>query len=428
MKMLMFSGPNSNSGKTLVTSAVLRSLKNRGLDIAGFKSGPDFVDRYFLRVASQRRAGNLDPFLMGKEGMDMALSLAKTDYALVEGVMGYYDGMSNGWEGSSFDIARTYSIPTVIIYSPKGEMFTAITKLKGMVDFSGGLIRGVIFNKCSEKMYDMLAEKLEEYTEVKALGFIPMDKSLAVEADRLGLRLSEESQLDDFLERAGNLVERTLDMEGLVGLFNDVQTPKRGPLKGRGIKIAVAYDEAFASLYTENLSLFEELGHVEFFSPLKDKALPKCDLLYLPTGYQVEFAEELSRNLSMLKSIKDYIESGGYCLAEGGGFEYLNKKLNGFTMAGLFEGEVLKTDRLNNFGYHSLKLEGSILGTCQINVHEYHKSEILGPGPALGEAIKNGKSRPAGFQYKNTLGLEQIINFAGAKDALEYLVDNKSFR
>lgn len=423
MKMLMFSGPNSNSGKTLVTSAVLRVLKNKGLDIGGFKSGPDFVDNYFLRVASGKRAGNLDPFLMGKKGMDIALSLAKTNYALVEGVMGYFDGRSNGWEGSSFDIARTYGIPTVIIYSPKGEMFTAIAKLKGMIDFSKGLIKGVIFNKCSEKMYNMLKEKLEEYTEAKAMGFIPMDKSLAVEENRLGLKLSAEGDMDKFLEMAGSLVEKTLDMEGIIGLFNEVHIPKREPLKNRGIKIAIAYDEAFASLYTENLSLFEELGHVEFFSPLRDKFLPKCHLLHLPTGYQIEFAEGLSRNLPMINSIKNYIESGGYCLAEGGGFEYLNKEVNGFTMVSLFEGEVMKTQRLNNFGYHTLKLEGSILGTCQINVHEYHKSEILGQGPALGEVIKNGKSRPAGFQYKNTLGLEQIINFAGAREALEYLAD-----
>ena len=129
MKGIMISAPNSNSGKTIISSALLYSLKKEGFDISAFKTGPDQVDRKILEIISGKRAGNLDPFMMGQNGMEFSLNISNSEYALIEGVMGCFDGMGTTSENSSFDTAEKIGSDIVLVYAPQGEMFTLIPKL-----------------------------------------------------------------------------------------------------------------------------------------------------------------------------------------------------------------------------------------------------------------------------------------------------------
>ena len=181
MKGLMIAAPNSNSGKTLVTMGIIRAIKNRGIDVSAFKTGPDFIDREYIAYASGKPGGNLDLHLMGLEGLKNSLYLNRGEFAVIEGVMGYFDGIYNTYKNSSYDISEKLDISAILVYCPSGEMFSAVPKIKGMVDFSKGRIKGIIFNKTSESTYKLLKEIVEEYVDIKVLGYIPKNKKYNIE-------------------------------------------------------------------------------------------------------------------------------------------------------------------------------------------------------------------------------------------------------
>ena len=146
MQGVMITAPASNTGKTTLSFGIIRAIKNRGIDVSAFKTGPDFIDTKYLGIASGKRAGNLDIHLMGREGIKKSIAMNTGQLAVVEGAMGYFDGMYNTFEKSSYDISKELDIPAILVYRPQGEMFSAIPKIKGMVDFSGSKIKGIILN------------------------------------------------------------------------------------------------------------------------------------------------------------------------------------------------------------------------------------------------------------------------------------------
>jgi cobyrinic acid a,c-diamide synthase len=430
MKTILITAPSSGSGKTTISVGIIRALKNKGLDVCAFKTGPDYIDRAFLEKASGRRAGNLDMHLQGKEGVGKALSMTTAAYCVIEGAMGYFDGIGNTYKSSSYDISRELEINSILIYTPKGEMFSAIPKIKGLAEFEDSNIKAVIFNNVGEKHYWMLKEALEKHTDLKVLGYIPKIEEIEFKSRHLGLVQSIEIEdIEAKIEAIAEAVLRNIDLDELMKLMKDIEVPEAPKIRKRKIKVGIAMDHAFSFHYSENIKLLEMSCEIEYFSPLQDKVIPDCDLLYLGGGYPEVFAENLAKNHSMLDSIKSFSEKGGYIYAECGGFMYLNQSINGHPMVGAFKGESKMTKGLQRFGYIELQLkEDCMLGKKgdKITAHEFHKSLTKiedAPIFSINKTMGDG-AWECGYLYKNTYGGYPHIHFLGNMDVLNNILNN----
>lgn len=430
MKSIMIAAPASGSGKTTITMGILRAMRNAGLDVCAFKTGPDYIDRAFLEKACGGRAGNLDMHLQGKEGVLTAFSMTEADYCVVEGAMGYFDGIYNSCTNSSYDISNELGINSILIYTPKGEMFSAIPKIKGMAEFGASSIKAVIFNNVSEKHYSMLKEILEEHTGIKALGFLPGMDNAELKSRHLGLIQSIELEdIDTQIESIAKMVEAHVNLDGVMELMTDINTRGETVIGKYDIRVAIAKDKAFSFYYSENLHLLERACEVTYFSPLGDNGLPECDLIYLGGGYPEVFKEKLSKNRAMLNSIKDHSHKGGFIYAECGGFMYLTESINGEKTVGVFPGQSRLTGRLQNFGYVDLELKHDcMLGKKgdKITAHEFHKSVADVHQDTLFCISKTmgNSSWEGGYIYKNTYGGYPHINFLGNMEVLKSILNS----
>lgn len=429
MKGIMITAPSSGSGKTTVTLGLIRALKNRGLDVCGFKTGPDYIDTAFIKAASGKGAGNLDMHLQDPEGMIKALSMGDGGYCVIEGAMGYFDGIHNTYENSSFDISRVLGVDAVLVYTPKGEMFSAIPKIKGMVDFEGSRIKAVILNRVSEKYYMLLKEQIEKYAGVAVLGSVPTIEDIEIKNRHLGLIQSIEiDDVDEKIEKAAEIISKNIDMELLIKLMCEIHTlPMEYPDK-RNIRAAVAMDRAFSFYYRENLKLLDKCCSVEYFSPIKDDRMPQCDLLILGGGYPEVFKHELESNRSMLSSIRKFAYEGGCIYAECGGLMYLMDSIDGCSMVGVFNGSSHMTRSLERFGYIDMELKrDSMLGKAgdTLTAHEFHKSAAHIEGDTVYKIKKTmgDKTWSCGYVYKNVLAGYPHINFLGNMNAFKSMLD-----
>lgn len=421
MKGIMIAGPKSNSGKTLLTAGIIRALKKRKIDVSAFKTGSDFIDRGFLAKASMKEAGNLDYHLMGQEGIVASLSMNLGDLAIIEGVMGYFDGIHNTFEGSSFAISKALKIATILVYSPEGEMFSVIPKIKGMVDFPDSQIQAVILNKVTFEMYQLLKEQIEKYTSVKVIGYLPYIPAIDLESS---------SNIEEAIEEIAHYVEESIDIHAILKMASHLETDPYNYPEKRKIKVAIAYDEAFNHYYNENLKLLEKAADVRYFSLLKDKSLPENDFIYIGSGQLNPYLEELSNNKEMIGSIKKEAFHAKPILAENAGFTYLTSSINDFPMVNIFNASSQLTSRLqlNRFGYLKLQIkEDSIIGKkgTILKGNESHRSTMeINENPIFDvKKVMGNKKWSAGYQYKNTLAYYQHIHFLGSKDAFSYLLD-----
>lgn len=434
MKNIMITGPESNSGKTTLTLGLIRAMKNRGLDVSAWKTGPDFVDTKYLGLASRKRAGNLDMHLMGRKDIRRSLEMNKGQLGVIEGAMGYFDGIYNSFENSSYDISRELNIPAILVYTPKGEMFSAIPKIKGMVDFPSSMIKGIILNKTDLSYYGLLKEQIEKYIGIKVLGYLPYKEDLNIGSGSLGLENPKDQETSNiFLDRLAQAVEETVDLDGILKIMASMDIKEYKYPKARNIKIAIAYDQAFNLYFNENLKLLEKTCHVEYFSPIKDKELPECDLVYIGGGYPELYLEELSKNKEILRSIRQAGEDGKYILAESAGFMYLTRSIENYPMVGIFKGQARMTDSLKRFGYVNIEFkEDNILGEKSriIPGNEYHKSLVeIEDSPIfnIGKP-KSKRSWQCGYSYKNTLAYYQHFNFIGNMDLFNELLDRIEYK
>ena len=423
----MISAPNSNSGKTIISAALLYSLKKRGFDISGFKTGPDQVDRKILEKASGKPAGNIDLFMMGKQGVRTALSFTGSEYAIIEGVMGCFDGIGTSFENSSFSAAEELDINIILVYTPMGEMFTMIPKLKGMLDFASGRICAIILNKINEKMFPLYKNMIEETLGLNVLGFFPNEEKLKIEETGLGLSLNDKLMDLNFLNLLDSTVNTNIDIDNVIQLFKETEIKQLKKYNsGKKIKTAVALDAAINLYYSENIFLLNTLGNLEYFSPLKDKELPACDFLYLGSGNIKPFTLQLSANKKMCEAVKSFAEKGGYILAEGESASYLFEQFDGADMCGIFKGSVESTKRLHNFGYKFMECTQDLfLGKSGaiIPAAEYHKSKAITDEKPVFKITKpkNTEIFYDGYNYKNTLAIFQNIHFLSCIESIKDL-------
>lgn len=428
MKTIMITAPSSNTGKTTLTLGLLRNLKDRGLDITGFKTGPDYIDPLYHEVACGNRSGNLDIHMMGEDGIKQAISISRNEYAVVEGAMGYFDGTYNTYESSSFHISEILDIPSILVYTPKGEMFSAIPKIKGMHDFSNGRIKGIILNKTSKRVYEMLKEQIENYTDLEVLGYVEKDDLFEIPSRYLGLLQPHENKdLAELIETISKKIEETVNVDKLIGLMKEVEVDRFIYPENKDITVAIAMDKAFNFYYTEDLKLFENTCNVTYFSPLEDDYLPKCDLLYISGGYPELYKKELAENKSMLESIKNYAENDGFIYAEGGGMMYLTESIDDVKMCGVLKAKSEMTDKTQKFGYTYTELkEDLFLGKKGdiLRSKEFHKSIIKSDSENIFNISKpmSDKTWESGYRYKNVVCSYSHLNFLGNLNAFDSLL------
>lgn len=378
---VLIAGTNSGCGKTTVTMAVLSALRRRGVKVGAFKCGPDYIDPMFHRQTLGIPAYNLDPFFLEGEGLTQTLSRYAPELSVIEGVMGFFDGIGTDGDCSTYDVAVRTETPVILVISAKGMYTSAGAMLKGFQTFrEKNPIKGVIFNGVNGMLYAGLKE-IAVKAGVKPLGYFPKDEAAEIGSRHLGLITADEiTDLKQRIDHLGEVAEKSLDIDGILQLAAEVAPlppAKTYERAERVVRIAVAKDEAFCFLYQENLDLLEALGcEIVPFSPLKDEKLPEhISGLYIPGGYPELHTKALSANKVMLQSIKKAVDAGLPTIAECGGFMYLHESIDGVPMVGVIPGNCFKTSRLQRFGYATLmgKKETMLCGAGDaIRVHEFH--------------------------------------------------------
>ena len=401
---IMLAAPASGSGKTLITCGILKALVNRGFRTASFKCGPDYIDPMFHSRVIGTCSGNLDTFFTEPEVTRYLFGRAarETEISVVEGVMGYFDGLAGiSMKASSADVAEVLGIPVVLIVNCRGLSVSLLPLIKGFLEFETPTrIQGIILNQVSEGMYPDLKRLIEEQFPLKVLGYVPRLSDLVLESRHLGLVLPGEIEaLQEKLNRMASVLEETLDLDAFLAMATgapdlEYQAPKIPVLQNPGsISVAVAQDEAFCFTYRDNLQLLEEMGaRLVTFSPIHDRELPKgIQGLILSGGYPELHARALSENTSMRASICQEVCGGLPCIAECGGFLYLHESLEGedgasYPMAGVLEAGAYRRERLTRFGYVTLKaLENQMLLEKgeEIKGHEFHYWESESCGDSM---------------------------------------------
>ncbi len=405
-KAIMLAAPSSGSGKTLVTCGLLQALKNRGFKTASFKCGPDYIDPMFHKHVIGVESANIDLFFSGK---NLSRKLFEenskdSDIAVVEGVMGYYDGLSaSSFEASSYDVSRTIGLPTILIVNTKGQSISSLAVLKGFGEFrADSNIKGVIFNNMSSHVYEAIKEKVEELTSLKPLGYLPNVKELTFESRHLGLIKPDEIRnLSEKLNKLANIMEHTIDIQGILNLAGEYKPTKTSSIDIvkfiENPKIAVARDEAFCFYYKDNLNILKKMGaQIQEFSPVHDDNLPEgTEGLILGGGYPELYADKLFNNQSMTKSIRKALNNGMPCLAECGGFMYLHEEMedlegNKHKALGIIPGKAYKTGKLGRFGYIKMFAKNDSLFMKKgetVKGHEFHYFD----SESCGEALKATK-------------------------------------
>ena len=400
MIQFLLAAPRSGSGKTTMTCALLMALKRRGCAPCAFKSGPDYIDPMFHRAVLGVESRSLDLFFSAPETVRTlyARGTAGHGAAVCEGAMGFYDGLGGVSDrASAWHLADTLGLPVLLVVEPKGQSLTLAAELKGLVNFrTPSHIAGILLNNCTTRMHALLAPMLEEETGLPVLGFLPKLPEAVIGSRHLGLYTAAEVEnLQQKLALLADAAEEHIDWPRLLALCEKeppalpVQ-PETPPAR---VRIAVAQDEAFCFIYAETLEAFRDAGaEVVFFSPLRDTALPEnIGGLYLPGGYPELHARELSENTSLLREIKQKIESGLPTAAECGGFLYLGQSLTdaegqSWPMAGVLPGEAKDAGRLVRFGYAALSADSdSMLFRAgeSFPVHEFHHWDSTANGTAL---------------------------------------------
>ncbi|MFR4664746.1 MAG: cobyrinate a,c-diamide synthase [Faecalibacterium prausnitzii] len=400
MIQFLLAAPRSGSGKTTMTCALLMALKRRGCAPCAFKSGPDYIDPMFHRAVLGVESRSLDLFFSAPETVRTlyAKGAAGHGAAVCEGAMGFYDGLGGVSDrASAWHLADTLGLPVLLVVEPKGQSLTLAAELNGLVNFrTPSHIAGILLNNCTARMHALLAPMLEKETGLPVLGFLPKLPEAVIGSRHLGLYTAAEVEnLQQKLALLADAAEEHIDWPRLLALCEKeppalpVQ-PETPPAR---VRIAVAQDEAFCFTYAETLEAFRDAGaEVVFFSPLRDTALPEnIGGLYLPGGYPELHARELSENTSLLREIKQKIESGLPTAAECGGFLYLGQSLTdaegqSWPMAGVLPGEAKDAGRLVRFGYATLSADSDSLlfrAGESFPIHEFHHWDSTANGVAL---------------------------------------------
>lgn len=457
-RKIVIAADRSGAGKTTVSCGLLAVLKKRGVKVQSFKCGPDYIDPMFHRRVLGVPSGNLDSFFTDamklREIFRARMMERRSELALVEGVMGYYDGLGGvSSRASTWEIADILNAPTILVMDAKGASVSVAALVRGMMQFkeerevqSG--IRGLILNRVSPMFYPRLRSVIEEYCPgIEVLGYLPELPELKVPSRNLGLVEPEEiADFQRWTERVATQMEESMDVERLmeiagvdglnipqsrgmdecsymersdVGAYSVTDGKDRSGentwLQGnflgndasvRPVRIAVSEDEAFNFTYEENRALLQQLGaELVPFSPLHDASLPADAVgLLLSGGYPELYRDALHANASMRASVAEAVKQGLPTIAECGGYMYLLDAIEQVPMCGVLRGDAVRKPRLVRFGYVEAETRrDSVLGPAGtvLRGHEFHRYDcdfngadctLTKPAAGHGRAATNARS------------------------------------
>lgn len=428
----IIAGTGSSSGKTVVTLGLLKALEKRGVTVQPFKAGPDYIDPGHHRALLKTPSYNLDTWMMGAEAVRKTFygKMAGAGAGVIEGVMGLFDGRDGASEeGSTAHLSKLLGLPVLLVVNAEKTARSAGAVIKGFESFDPGVrIRWVIFNKVgSERHFKILRDAVPGGSKIEVIGYMPKDAALVLPERHLGLITPGDlkgREWAGFLKAASSELERHAGIDAFLKTLPALKMPEVKTVTGRpgpGITVAVARDNAFCFCYEENLEILKSLGaKVVFFSPLKDKKIPRCGGVYLTGGYPEVYARALEANHSMRDEIRRMAGEGLPIYAECGGLMYLGKNIvdrdgRAYSMAGVFPWTSRMLSKRKALGYREVEVSRTCPVKCAgvLKGHEYHYSELVNANGIKRAYMGAGGGSCRGYVYKNTVASYIHLHFAG---------------
>jgi len=440
---IVVSAPHRSSGKTTLSIGLNSALTGSGKKVQAFKKGPDYIDPMWHAAATGRNCRNLDLFMMGEDNIMRSFQKAArdADISVIEGNMGFYDGMEVDGRGSTADMARLLKSPVVLIIDSSNMTRSIAPLILGFQNFERDVnIAGVILNKVSGARHESkLRATIERYCDIEVVGAIPRLPEIEILQRHLGLRpAKEDEKANSIIGSISKLVKDNVDLDKIVMIAE--KSPVLPEIEQADIvqnqkivKIGIAQDRAFTFYYPENLEALEAAGaELVPFSPVSDTNLPEVNGLYIGGGFPEVFMQELEANRAIRKEIRLATEKGIPVYAECGGLMYLARAITweGTTreMAGAIPCDILMSKKPKGHGYIKLEPTGkSWFGVNhEIRGHEFHYSEAVNlDGVEYAYKINRGSGidgRNDGIVYRNILASYAHLHIFGAPGWAEQFV------
>jgi len=424
---IVIAGTHSGCGKTTIASGIMAALTARGQKVQPFKVGPDFIDPSHHTRICGRPSRNLDPFMMGEQGCIDTFSRATkgADIAIIEGVMGIYDGIDGSDFASTAHVARILDAPVILVVDIKGMSRSVLALIRGYCDFDTTIfIAGVILNRVGSLRHRKM---IEGSTSLPTLGWIPKREDIAIESRHLGLKMAHET---GSMKEFGSIIEEFCDLDAIITIAH--KSPRLIPQKKMLLyskrkriraTIGIALDDAFCFYYQDNLDRLRALGaELVFFSPLIDP-LPDVDALYFGGGYPELHLPALESSLCT-REMKSAVDAGLPLYAECGGLLYLTREIKAdrtYRLCGILPAHAEMTSRVQALGYvkgESIVNTSFLPPLMSITGHEFHYSSVIPDHDAQfafrltrGKGIDAGKD---GLTSGNVLGTYTHAYFTDA--------------
>jgi cobyrinic acid a,c-diamide synthase len=437
---IVIAGVTSGVGKTTVAVGIMHGLRKRGLRVQPFKVGPDFIDPSYHTIVTNRKSRNLDVWMMGRQGvLDCFASASEdADIAVVEGVMGLFDGMSGKSDfASTAHMAKILDAPIVLVVDASKGARSIAAIILGFLHFDRKLrIAAVILNNVAGQRHaSYITEALAGIVKIPVVGILPRNSDIKMEERHLGLvpALELKGVKIQMIARTASYIAECIDLNRVLSLCSITSLPDARdhdfPKPQARARIAVALDESFNFYYTDNLIALKRRGaQLVFFSPVKDQKLPDgVHGIMLGGGFPEVLADRLEKNRSMVKSIRRAVDEGMPVYGECGGLMYLTRSISGYKgekksrkMAGIIEADTLMTGRLT-LNYTDAECNDSIFGNTHLRGHEFHYSSIenIAKDSRFAYSMRKGKGvtgNQDGFIINgNTLAAYMHLHFANRK-------------
>jgi cobyrinic acid a,c-diamide synthase len=398
MPRIVIAATGSGVGKTTATVGLISALRARGLRVAAFKCGPDYLDPSYHRRAAGVTSHNLDGWMMGRDAVLATFARGSRDFdiAIIEGMMGLFDSATpTGDEGSTAEIAKWLSAPVLLVTDASGMARSIAAMGSGYAHFDRALnVAGIICNRVGSRGHLEMLRMAS--VEIPVVGGLPSNEDATFPERHLGLRSAEEDAVPQRLFDAWReLAAQWLDLDAIISIARLAPALEIADAAGshrnrdRKCRIGIAWDDAFHFYYEDNLRRLEDCGaEIVRFSPSRDDALPDVDGLYFGGGYPEVLARELSGNHRMIDAVRRFAESTRPIYAECGGLMYLAeaiRTLDGkvWPMAGLIPGVAVMSPRLQALGYVEVETRApSILGPAgtRFRGHQFRYSILDNEG------------------------------------------------
>jgi len=393
MRMVL-AGTGSAVGKTTISTGIMKALSGE-YRVQPFKVGPDYIDPSYHTLATGFRSRNLDSFFMSdgqiREAFDRGLKISKSDFGIIEGVRGLYEGISPINDvGNTASIAKALDSPVILILNARSLVKSAAAVVIGFKTLDPTIrIEGVILNQVkNRKHYLKTKEAVEKLAGTEVVGGIPRDDAIKVEQRHLGLVPAvERENIIKYIERWGRVIQENIDLDSLISIMKDSKKLPEGredlwyQKNNKTVKIGVAMDEIFTFYYVENLEALEaNNADIIPFSPYHDDEIPDVDAVYFGGGYPEIFASELESNESMRRSVRKFHDDGNPIYAECGGLMYLTNSINDRKMCHVFNYDSYMTKKPQALSYVIAKaLKDNIISKKGdiFRGHEFHYSKVM---------------------------------------------------